>query len=722
MKKHTMRTVLIWMLLLTTLILSVACGNKKNQETETQPVDIGAIVAGDEGCVFTIVYPAKWTDEEFNGAQKIEDALKMKYQSSPKVKSDSTEAADGAYEILVGNTNRAESAQAVESLNEYGWTISVIGNRIVINAKNNLMISDAVDHFINTNVGDAEKLGINTIQTHAYNEEKYNASHVLSVGGRSVYTVSYSSKSSDYLKSAVMNFTNDMRKNGVSLNSKSGTVSQGKSVTLSTLSTVKGWEILFEENGNIAIKGQTDAMAVNALNYFAEEIMTKDDVGDIVVADTQNISDAAEQYERDGWLLAAPAYEGGIISERLYNSGTGLGKDEGAVTSENTYMMSVKGSSYIEFDQYLEKLAACGYEIDSQNSMTTSGGKTSRYYGFKKGYQYLYVYFLGETNEVRVIDDRASVLESEFEYTFEYDENTGAEIYMYGLKHDPVEGGNGSFHIIRQADNSVILIDGGSYTQASVTAVEGLMDFLRTVTNTTGDEKVVISCWFITHPHEDHGSVVSKLISTYKDQLDLQRVMFNFPSVSEIKFGIYPHVREIITTHFPKAKVLKCHTGQSIQLGSIVIDVLTTHEDVVDSYKNTTNMTEEGNDSTTVVRFTLPDGTRFMSLGDYTVDMEKYFIKMYSASELKCEITDVAHHGYNDVEKIYQAIGAEYALWSNHSSELFTDWKEVRARQVKGFLMAAGADEDHIYYAGLNTVKLDCRGGTVQVTKLPTVF
>ena len=38
MKKHTMRTVLIWMLLLTTLILSVACGNKKNQETETQPV------------------------------------------------------------------------------------------------------------------------------------------------------------------------------------------------------------------------------------------------------------------------------------------------------------------------------------------------------------------------------------------------------------------------------------------------------------------------------------------------------------------------------------------------------------------------------------------------------------------------------------------------------------------------------------------------------------
>ena len=721
MKKHTMRTILVCLLLLTAMILSVACGDKKNQETETQPVDLGAIVAGNEGCVFTIIYPTKWTDEEYNGAKKIGDALKEKYQSSPAVKSDSLEAADGAYEILVGKTNRAESAQAVENLNEYGWTITVIGNRIVINAKNNLMISDAVDHFINANVGDAEKLGINTVQVHTYNQETYTSSHVLSVGGRTVYTVAYSERLSDYLKGAVMNFTSDMRKNGVSVTSKSGTVSQGKAVTLTTSSSVKGWEILFEDDGNITIKGETDAMAVNALNYFAENVMKKDSEGDIVVADAQKISDAAEKYDREGWLLAAPAYDGGVLSQRLYDSGLGLNKDNGSASSDRTYMMSVKGSSHIEFGEYLEKLAACGYEIDSQNSMSTSGGKTNRYYGFKKGYQYLYVYFLAETNEVRVIDDRASVLESEFEYTFEYDENTGAEIYMYGMKHDAVEGGNGAFNIIKQADNTVILVDGGSYTQATPEAVAGLMDFLRQITNKTANEKIVISCWFITHPHEDHGSMVTKLITTYKDKVDLQRVMFNFPTDAEVDFDIYPYARDGILDYFPNAKVMKCHTGQSIQLGSVVLDVMTTHEDAVDAYTQKTKMTE-GNSSSTVVRITLPDGTRFMNLGDYTQEMESAFLKMYSASELKCEITDVAHHGYNDVGNIYRAISAEYALWSNYSAELFTDWKEVRARQVRGYLMEAGASAENIFYAGLNTVKLECKGGTIQVTKQPVVY
>ena len=166
MMKRTMRTILLWMLLLTTLVFAVACGEKEDKNSEeTQPVDIGALVAGDGESVFTIVYPTKWTDEEFSSAKKLEDALKSQYKSAPALKNDSAEAVDGAYEILIGNTNRAESAKAVENLNEYGWTICVIGNRIVINAKNNLMIMDAVNHFITANVGSAAELGITTVQT-----------------------------------------------------------------------------------------------------------------------------------------------------------------------------------------------------------------------------------------------------------------------------------------------------------------------------------------------------------------------------------------------------------------------------------------------------------------------------------------------------------------------------------------------------------------------------
>ena len=720
MMKRTIVTISALLLLLTAMLLAVACKDKNlPEEDETLPADIGAIVAGDAGSVFTIVYPTRWTDAEFNGAQDIEAALKAKYRSVPAMKNDSTEGAADAYEILVGNTNREESAQAVAQLNEYGWTISVIGNRIVINAKNNLMIPDAVAYFINS-IGDAEKLGINTVKTHVENLEKYNAPYVIAVDGRSVYTLSYSANASDYLKSAAMNFSSDMRRNGVAVTAKSGSVSSGKKVTVSTLSSLKGWEIVFEENGNIALRGEDDAMTVNALNYFAANFMKKDGDGDILVSNAQKVSDTAEQYAREGWLLAAPAYEGGILSQRLYHSGVGISKDNGSISAESTYMMSVRGTSHIEFGEYLTKLTTCGYVIDSESSMRSSGGGTNRYVGLKKDYQYLYVYYLAETNEVRVIDDRASVLESEFEYTVFYDSSTGAEIYMYGLKQDAVGGGSGSLMIVKQADNSVILIDGGSGTQATPTAVDGLLDFLQMITDKSSKEKVVVSCWFITHPHEDHGAFLSKMINSHRDKLDIQRVMFNFPAVNEISgFELYAETRDTISSYFPNAKVLKCHTGQSIQLGSVIVDVLATHEDTVDSYTGKTMMTE-GNSTVSVVRITLPDGTRFMSLGDYTAELETMFLKMYATAELECRITDVAHHGYNSLPNIYNAIGAKYALWSNYSNNQFSGWHLAITEQVKGQLRTAGVEE--IYYAGLNTVKLECKNGEVQVTKLPTLY
>ena len=715
--KHTVRTVSILMILLVAMLVAVSCKKNEPEPEPEQPFDIGAIVAGDEGSVFTIVYPSRWTEEEYAAAQDLKGAFEKKYQSIPALKNDSTESAEDAYEILVGNTNRAESAAAVADLNDYGWTISVIGNRIVINAKNNLMITEAVEYFIANNIGKAEKIGINSISAHVENQEKYNAPYVLSVAGRSVYTVSYSSKASDYLKSAVMDFSRDMKRNNVVISTKGGSAS-GKAVTLTTSSAVNGWEIVFEENGNITLKGQDDAMAVNALNYFAANVMKKDADGDILVTDSKKITDTAEDYAREGWLLAAPAYEGGMLSMELYNCGTGVGKDNGGASSESSYMICVAGTSHSEFQAYLEKLSDCGYRIDSENVMQSPNGNINQYLSYKKDYQYLYVYYLADIQEVRIIEDRVSTLESEFEYTFEYDSSTGAEIYMYGMKSNPTVGGNGAFMIIKQADNSVILIDGGSGEQATSVAVEGLLDFLQMITGKSSKEKVVVSCWFITHAHEDHFSMVAKLMSNYTDKMDVQRVMFNFPKTGTVE-DIYPNAREAISTYFPGVKVLKCHAGQSIRLGSVVLDVLTTHEDAVQASTGRTQMTE-GNSMTTVIRVTLPDGTRFMSLGDYTAEREEKLLKTYAAAELKCQITDVAHHGYNSVPNIYKAVGAKYALWTNYENSQFSGWHLAITNQVKGQLQAAGVQE--IYYAGLNTVKLECKGGTVQVTKLPMIY
>lgn len=464
---------------------------------------------------------------------------------------------------------------------------------------------------------------------------------------------------------------------------------------------------------------------------------------------SQNISDSAIEYVRDGWLLAAPAYEDGTLSTRLYDAGTGLSPDRNGVHTERSYMMCISSTEKLEFHAYLTKLTNCGYVLDSENTLAAPSkngfdAQTNLYRQYRKGNQLLYVYFNESVGEARIIDDHASVAESEFEYTFDFDASTSAEIYMYGMKYhpqginfcdaggDPDTCNNGSFFIIKQADNSVILIDGGAQRQVTDAAVEGLWSFMHTITGKGTDEAITVACWIHTHPHEDHYALVWGLLERYHAKIDLQRVMFNFPNPSEVGIGIY-EFRGGVADYYPNVLFAKCHSGQSIQLGSIVLDVLTTHEDMVSAVTGVTRMTE-GNSMSTVIRFTMPDGTRFLNLGDFTREQQFVLIDgkdanqiavegILDSAELRSDIVEVAHHGYNMITNTYQATGAEHALWSNYQPDAFTGWKKDTADAIKDRLMKrANVSEGNIYYAGLNTVKLTCQNGNITVTLSNPVF
>lgn len=448
--------------------------------------------------------------------------------------------------------------------------------------------------------------------------------------------------------------------------------------------------------------------------------------------------------------FATPAYDGGILSSDRYDAGTGLDQESRTANLERAYMTCVTNTSKTEFHAYTNKLVACGYALDSANEVrgadkVTKIGSielrreetTNLYRQYRKGDNLLNVSYNEARGEVRIIQDRISTPESEFEYSFSYDANTATEIYMYGLKYHPQglnssdEGGdpnntnNGSFFIIKQADNSVILIDGGAQKQATAMAVEGLWSFLHQITGKSMDEEITISCWFITHPHEDHYNLPYALIERYHSQIDLQRVMFNFPNPAEVGIDIYDF-RGGIQTYYPNVLYAKCHTGQSIQMGSVVLDVLTTHEDMVSAATGETMLTE-GNSMSTVVRFTLPDGTVFLNLGDYTSEQQSNLITdntgMLHTSELVCDIVEVAHHGYNMITNTYKATNAKYALWTNYKPDAFTGWKKDTADAIVNRLTTyTDVTEQTIYYAGINTVKLSCANGEITATLTAPIY
>ena len=169
--KRTLLIITTLCLLAIGLLFAASCQKKGGDSVVVTTQDPGALIAGGEGSVFSIVYSARGEDFEMNAAMDLKYAFSNSYSSVPKFIDDSKTATE--YEILVGNTNRPESSAVLDGLNDYGWAVRVIGNKIVINAKNLQFLSDAVEYFARTYVGSEEKLGINHISDHVENSEKH---------------------------------------------------------------------------------------------------------------------------------------------------------------------------------------------------------------------------------------------------------------------------------------------------------------------------------------------------------------------------------------------------------------------------------------------------------------------------------------------------------------------------------------------------------------------
>ena len=467
---------------------------------------------------------------------------------------------------------------------------------------------------------------------------------------------------------------------------------------------------------------------------------------------TIDLTTMPEDYSREGWDIDAPAYEGGTLAAKVYDAGTGIEKDTETEPNngERSYMMCVSNTSAAEFNAYEEKLTSYGYTLDSQNTLAAganAGSQPNLYREYRKGSKLIYAYYTAATKEARVIVDNASVAETEFEYSFAANASTQTEIYMYGMKYStkalaPSDDGgdsstpnNGAFYIIKQADNSVILIDGGGALQSTDAAKAELWRFLHEITGKGDNETITVAAWIVTHSHEDHFALAYDVLKENRSNIDLQRVMFNFPNPTAGGQGLY-EFRGNIDYYFPNAKFLKCHTGQSIRLGSIDVDILLTHEDQVNATTGNSTM-QGGNSMTTVMRFVLPDGTVFLNLGDFEEEQQTAFFNsnsgMINKSELVCDIIGVAHHGYNDVADTYKAAKATYALWTNYSHENFphgifasNKWRYERAEEMISALntgaKSAGASSCNIYYAGKNTAKLACVNGNITVTLTNPVY
>ena len=412
-----------------------------------------------------------------------------------------------------------------------------------------------------------------------------------------------------------------------------------------------------------------------------------------------------------------PDYPDGTAASTVYNAGPGNANDKSSTTSTDSKMLVISKTRLSSYNSYINTLVAAGYQKTSTNEVEGNYFAT-----LTKGGSNYYIYYTAYNKQVRIILEKASTLMADKIDSGKQGSGT-TEFYQYALDHTKGTGTYspddywkidcGMCYIIKFADNSVMIVDGGHERQASKAAMEGLYDFLCDITNTASTSKLHIRGWFYSHAHGDHVYVGHQFVETYHDRITLDCTYFNFPSYQVISSGYDGNtftMKDTLNKYFPNCGHVDLHTGQSFKIQGVQFDVLYTHEDAVNESGKTT--IGDFNASSTVLKITF-DGASVMMLGDISTVAENIMCSMYTEKTLHSTIVQAAHHCFNNLPTLYAKIAAPYAVIPSSEYNTVTG----NSNKLQGMLNAA--NNVQVYYADAKTYKFTATSGKITVTELP---
>ena len=582
---------------------------------------------------------------------------------------DESEIDANAYEILIGATNRPESAEALKDVN-YGYVIKKIGNKIVINSTVSSLLNEAVTYFIDTYLTPSAGDGVFSIPEELNVLQAAEGSVILlNDQNKSNFTIVFSdtldntkgteeSKDrTDWVVKCAQEFRTDLSNEfkkvnfplstdwvgrGMEPDSSSYEILVGmtnRAETKSFLESLAPNEYGFGVVGNkIVVAGWSDLTTGLALELFSARL---DDYQFTDANGQKNLAlpsgcRVVEAYT--DWYVDIPAYEGGVFT----------GVMEGVDTCYQLYYSETTADAY---RAYRAKLEAAGYTLQQENQIQNNLFAT--YYNSDV---MIHTYYVDYLSAVRVVVESmttAVLPQQEDPYT----KITETTFTMMDLDY---EAGNfGNAFIITLEDGSFIVHDGGGDTGKDKAELYNTLTRL----NKRTDGKIVIAAWIISHEHWDHFKNFFDVCNSYSTKVVLEQVIYNVARTS-INYNSYNpggYVKNgngnlkglaILT----KCKLTKLHTGQKIQIRNLNIECLYTQEDIYP------DILHKFNDSCMVTRFSV-DGQRFTILGDIEDEASAIIVNMYDAATLKTDILQVAHHGWGATTRLYNLFKPTVLMW-----------------------------------------------------------
>ncbi|MDO4740043.1 MAG: hypothetical protein Q4A66_05185 [Eubacteriales bacterium] len=210
----------------------------------------------------------------------------------------------------------------------------------------------------------------------------------------------------------------------------------------------------------------------------------------------------------------------------------------------------------------------------------------------------------------------------------------------------------GMLYVIRLADGRFAVIDGG---MAEYEEPEHFLEILRAQNERGGAP--CIAAWFITHAHDDHMNLFVRVCERLYDSLQIEAVCYNWAARERYaRSSDLTGFERALALH-PEIRQIKPRAGQRFFFPGARFDILYTHEGRAPEYL------ANFNDTSTVMRME-SCGRRVMWTGDAMRETADLLCAQYAPETLKCDLMQVAHHGYSGgSDEFYRAVDPEALLW-----------------------------------------------------------
>ena len=324
------------------------------------------------------------------------------------------------------------------------------------------------------------------------------------------------------------------------------------------------------------------------------------------------------------------------------------------ICSGTTKVAKFSGTTSSDFESYKEELVQDGFSVYDENTIESNlfatlvnDSSTVTLSHFKTGVTQIIVEDRGDLCPLS--DPCEEVCDS----------------LITGFKGSTVVAAEGMGFVIRLADGSFCIIDGGMGDPDHVDSTN-LMNVLL-AQKPASHEKPVIAAWIFTHLHGDHIGVFNCFSLDHHDDVELQRLIFNFPTENQTAASDSPYMlddtiyrytqfKKNLNDFYPDVPVLKVHGGNRFKVRNADFEVLYAIEDLLPK----TILDGGMNEDSLLLKMTL-EGQTVLWTGDFAFNATNLVLSEYD-SALSADILQMAHHGMNGTVSLYSKVDPTFAF------------------------------------------------------------